>query len=786
VLVIVGISVVYALCGEPWGIMRAAAAADQPSPGPASPLPAGPAGPAGAETGRLDQGVVVIKRIEIQGLRKIAETTVRGKLPLQEGDVFSVEIVRRMITEIFRLGYFEDVQVATEGFEGGLRLVVMVKEWPTVRDIRYEGYDQISVDKLKERVTIKPGSFLDFRTLTEAKRSLTTYYQDQGYFQATVVPLLQESKTAGEVSLTFVITEGRRARVRSVEFSGNHAVSNRQLRAIASTKAYFWLTSWLTDSGLYQKEVATQDVERIRDYYLDRGYLQVQVGAPQVTLSQDHRWFDVSFQMVEGDPYTIASVSFSGVELFTDAQVRAVMKTMPGMLFKRSQIRQDILAVTDLYGEHGYAFAQVVPQLKPDAATQRVAIEFQVQESHLIHVHRIEISGNLKTRDKVIRRELRVSEQGILDTTALRRSFQRLNNLNFFESVEIVPTPVQGQSDEVNLDVKVKEKPTGTFSVGGGYSSVDKVVGLVEITQGNLFGRGQLLRAQGQLGGRTSSYSLTFRDPYFLDYPVSSSVSVFNQQRDFSGYKEKRKGSDLVFGKSFTEYVSGSAGYSFQVLNIFSVSRDAPVLIKQQYGLSTTSALKFSLARDSRDVMLAPTRGSRNALSIDYAGTFLGGDNDYYKLVTDSTWYFPVWWETVVSAHGRFGYAHPTTVDGTLPVGERFFVGGIDTVRGFHFGKAGPKSGNDVIGGNKELIFNVEYLFPLVPEAKVRGVLFFDAGRGFDTGESIRFSALRTGAGVGIRLFLPIGPIRVEWGFNLSPKSGEPSNTIDFTIGSQF
>jgi outer membrane protein insertion porin family len=738
----------------------------------------------GETTGRSPSTGIIIKRIEILGLHKISETTVRGRLPLKEGDPFTVDGVRRIIGEVYRLGYFEDVQVATEGYEGGLKLLITVKERPIVRDIRYEGYDQLAIDKLKEQVTIQTGGFLDLQALTKATNKLTGYYHNQGYYHAQVRPVLQETKP-GDVAITFVITEGKRAKIRSVTFEGNQVFSARQLRKVIETKSYFWLTSWLTDSGLYQTEMAANDVDRLRDYYLDRGYLQVQVGAPQVTLSQDQRWFDLVFPIEEGDQYTIASVAVSGVHVLSEAQVRSVITTTGGVLFNRSEIRKDILAITDEYGERGYAFAQVTPQLSPDSATKQVAIEFQIQEGQKVFVRRINITGNVKTRDKVIRRELRVSEQELFNTKALKRSFERLNNLNFFESVEIVPDKVR--DDLVDLEVKVKEKPTGTFSIGGGYSSVDKIIGTVDITQGNLFGRGQMIRLQGQLGGSNSSYSLTFRDPYILDYPVSASVSLFNQQRDFDTYKQKQTGGSLTFGKNFTEYVNGSAGYLLQKQDLYSIQPgQTPTLIQEQRGLSTTSKLSATLAWDSRDIYLAPTRGNRQALTLNYAGTFLGGDYDFYKVVADSSFYVPLWWETVFSVHGRLGYAHPTTTNSTLPVGERFFVGGIDTVRGFDYGYAGPKSGYDVIGGNKELIFNLEYIFPLVPEAKVRGVLFFDAGKGFDFGESIEFSALRTSVGVGLRLYLPIGPVRIEYGYILGRKRDDHWRPIEFTIGTQF
>jgi len=727
---------------------------------------------------------IIIKRIEILGLHKISETTVRGALPIQVGAIFSVDSVRRIIGDVYRLGYFEDVQVATEGYEGGLKLLITVKEWPTVHDIRYEGYEQVGVDKLKEQVTIQSGSFLDLQALTKATNKLTTYYHNQGYYHALVQPVLQETKP-GDVALTFVITEGSRAKIRSINFQGNRTFSAHQLRKVIETKSYFWLTSWLTDSGTYQTEMATADVDRLREFYLDRGYLQVQVGVPQATLSQDQRWFDLVFPIEEGDRYTIASVAVSGVRIMSETQVLSVIGTTPGNIFDRSQIRKDILAVTEEYGERGYAFAQVTPQLSPDRQTKTVAIEYQIQEGQKVRVQWINITGNVKTLDKVIRRELRVNEQEVLDTKALKRSFERLNNLNYFESVEIVPEKLK--DDLVNLEVKVKEKPTGTFSVGGGYSSVDKIIGTVDITQGNLFGHGQMIRLQGTLGGRSRSYSLTFRDPYLLDYPVSASVSIFNQQRIFDTYRLKRIGGSLTFGKSFSEYLRGDIGYLLQKEDIYDIQADqTPTLIQEQRGTTTTSEVTTTLSRDSRDVFLAPTRGNRQSLSLNYAGTFLGGDNDFYKVVADSSFYVPLWWQTVFSVHGRFGYAHQTTVNSTLPVGERFFVGGIDTVRGFDYGYAGPISGYDVIGGNKELYFNLEYIFPLVPEAKVRGVLFFDAGKGYDFGESIHLFDLRTSVGAGIRLYLPIGPVRIEYGYVLGQKPYDHLRPIEFTIGTQF
>ncbi|MDC4223321.1 MAG: BamA/TamA family outer membrane protein [Candidatus Manganitrophus sp.] len=309
------------------------------------------------------------------------------------------------------------------------------------------------------------------------------------------------------------------------------------------------------------------------------------------------------------------------------------------------------------------------------------------------------------------------------------------------------------------------------------------------------------------MGGRRRTYSLTFREPYLFDSNISGTTDLFNSVRDFSSYKEKRIGGDIVLGRSFGEYVNGSVSYTLETLNIFDLRRvpevdaagnltgaivpdpDIPeqVVRQSELGKTLTSALGFSLSRDTRDFIFDPTSGSRNSISLEYAGTFLGGDNDYYKVIFDSSRYFPLWREHVLSIHGRVGYAIGIG-DKELPVGERFYVGGINTVRGFKFGKAGPiTSTGEILGGNKELYINVEYLIPLVPEAKIKWLFFYDIGRAFDDSEAIRFSELRQGAGFGIRWISPVGPLRLEMGANLDPERGEATGFIpEFSIGTLF
>ncbi len=698
------------------------------------------------------------------------------------------------------MGFFDRVEVESEGLEGGVALFFVVHEKPFLIDVIYEGNENIDKEKLKEKVPVKTQTFLDAEAIKTYVEKIKKLYEAEAYYNAAVVPVTQILPEEQAV-LTFVIKEGEQAYIKKVRFKGNKIFKDKTLRKQIETSNYFWLTSWLTESGRYKEETLEADLERIREYYLNHGYLQMQVGSPKVELSDDKKWFEVTLPLVEGEQFKIGKIKYEGNRLFDTERLVALTKSKEGEIFNRGRLRQDIMGIVDLYGEQGYLFSNVVPQLNPELASKTVDITFQVTEEDQFKVREIQITGNNKTRDKVIRREIRLNEQEVVDTKLLRRSFQRLQNLNFFENIEIIPKQVE--PGWVDLNVEVKEKPTGTFSIGGGYSSVDRLIATTEVTQGNLFGRGQLLRAKIEAGKRRSTYSLTFREPRLFDSDTSGTTDLFNQVRSFDTYKEKRVGGDLILGRSFGEYVSSNISYTIETLKVYDLNEivdsttDPPGLkvdpgIPQQVrdqaalGKTLTSALGFSLSRDTRDFIFDPKEGSRHSLTLEYAGTFLGGDNDYYKVVADSSRYFPLWREHVFSLHGRVGYA-----DGIgskeLPVGERFYVGGINTVRGFKFGKAGPlTSTRQILGGNKELFFNVEYLIPLVTEARIKAVLFYDLGRAFDNSERIRFPDLRESAGFGIRWISPIGPLRLEWGRNLKPEENEPSHTIEFSIGTLF
>jgi outer membrane protein insertion porin family len=759
---------------------------------------------------------VRIVQIEVVGNKRIESEVILAKVKTRAGDLFRPEVLREDLKAIYRLGYFQDVHTETETRPDGMKIIFVVVERPTLVEIVFAGNKEILADKLQQQIALRTQTFVDDAEIKNNAEQIRRYYEQEGYHQTEVIPVL---KTVAEDqrSLTFYIKEGLQARIRDLGFPGRKAISRKKVIKAIETREYFPLTSWLTSSGYYKKDVLSLDVERIRELYLNNGYLQVQVGSPEVELQEDrtqvrvpipvaHGELDYPYEfreisatiripVVEGDTYRIRKIEVTGHTIFKTSELLSALKLTEGDLFRKDRLRKGVADIHDLYGEKGYLYAAIVPEFKTHPEDRTVDVLLDVKEDRPIHVRQIQITGNDKTRDKVVRREIRLDEQDTMNTKLLRRSFQRINNLNFFDSIEITPQRVG--DDQVDLLVRVQEKSTGALSIGGGYSSVDGAVGLAEISQGNLFGRGQLLRGRGEFGGRRTTYSLTFREPYLLDKPVSGTINLFNTVRDFNTYNERRVGGDLIFGKSFTEYLNGSVSYTRESLDIFDVTDSAPNRIREQgeEGKSVTSSVGVTLARDTRDFFFDPREGGRTAVLVDYAGTFLGGNNDFVKTVLDASRFFPLKWDVVFSLHGRAGYAGGIQGD-ELPLGERFFVGGINTVRGFEFGTAGPcKDDEDktvrcdqgeIVGGNKELIFNAELIIPLVTEARVKGVFFFDAGRAFDNDESIRFSELRYGAGFGIRWISPIGPLRLELGYNLDREEGEEPNQLEFNIGTLF
>jgi len=720
-----------------------------------------------------------VNSIEVRGLKRIEEAAVKSKITQKTGEPLSAEKTTNDIKDIYKMGYFDDVKVELEPLEGGVRVIYLIKEKPTIISIDFQGNKKYEDSDLKDKITITANSIADTVLIQDNAEKLRAFYEEEGYYLSKIVPVVKKMNE-DEVTLTYQIEEGPKVKIKSIVIEGNKAITKKEIKKAMRTSEW-WLFSFITSSGYYKKEEMSFDIERIRNVYFNKGYIKVAVSDPKIQLTEDKKGMIISIMISEGEQYSISSVDITGNKAFTEGELRAKIKSAPKNIFNRSTLRNDVTAIGEMYSEKGHAVVNVAPDLVPDEAKKQVKITYKIEEGGIYKIGRIDISGNIKTRDKVIRREIRLDEGDTFNSKLLKRSYERLNNLNFFETVDIQTKP-KTEEKLVDLDVKVKEKPTGMLTVGGGYSSVDGLIATADVTQANLFGTGRLIKLKGEFGGKSTAYSLGYRDPWFLDKELLFGTDVYRTTRKYSAFDRKTVGFDLLFGKSFSEYWRGDVTYNFENVLIENVSADASARIKEQEGKKITSSITPAIVRDSRNNIFDPHTGSKNLFYVTYAG--LGGDNYFLKSGVESSWFFPVTEETTLAFRGRYGQA-TGLFNKPFPLYERFYVGGIYTVRGLGFGEAGPRDTNgDLIGGEKQVIFNAEYIFPIVSELKFKGVTFFDAGRAFDSFSN--FGDVKYTGGAGIRWFSPIGPIRLEWGHNLNQKPGETKSKWEFTFGSAF
>ncbi len=742
-----------------------------------------------------EQAGVKVTTIEIRGNKRIELPAIAGRLTLKPGDPYTPENVRGQIKILYETGFFEDVQVETESGAGGVALAYLVREKPFITEIVFDGNKELSDDKLKEKITIKSQAFLDQLQAKESAEKIRLAYQGDGYFNCQVIPVVQ-TLDEDRKRLTFFVKEGDKARVKTVNFDGLHTATKNEMFKVMATREWIpWhglitqlkLPSVLSDAGVLKREEMNNDVERIKEVLLNKGYLNARVGQPTVELSDDKKWFVVTYAVTEGEPFTIGEIGFRGNTVFEDPELRQGLKMKEGEIFQRQKLRDEVTRVNDLYGSRGYSFADVSPNVNPNMEDRTATIILTINEGEMMRVRQININGNEKTKDNVIRREIRVDEQDVINTPALKRSFQRLNNLNFFETVEILPAQVS--VDKVDLNVRVKEKPTGQFSIGGGFSTLDQLVAIADVTEGNLGGNGWMGRIRGQLGQQRTIGLITFRNPALNDSLTSLQLDVYRTATNYITYFETKSGGSVTFGRWLSEYVSGNVSLFAEELNYKNpqagICPDRFPLVCSQLGNQSTTGFRTSMARDTRDFHMDPRTGWRAVAGFDLGTPYLGGSNNFYKYYLDVIKYVPLPSDTRISVRARYGAA--VGIEGNhTPLTERYFVGGINTIRGFKFGRAGPvTTSNSLLGATKQLIFNNDFIFTISSDAKLNGVVFFDYGKGFADNEPLS-SKLRKTVGLEGRWISPFGPLRAAYGINIDPNPGEAKGAFEFTIGSLF
>lgn len=725
-----------------------------------------------------------VTEVRVEGTRRSEADAVLQRVKSRAGEPYDAATVREDIRAVYGLGYFRDV---TAELDDAGRLTFVVVERPALREWRTEGAKEIDKEDVDKAVLLKKREILDPARVEEGARAIRELYRGKGFYLADVkgeiVPVADEKN---QVDVVYRVAEGAEVRVKDLQFLGVSKVDEADLRGfLATAEAGPW--SWLTGSGTFKEPDLERDREVVRSYYLNRGYVEVKVLDPRVALTADRRWLKIAVPVEEGESFRVGRISFSGDLEFKEAELVEAAALKPGATFRSDDFRRGIQRLNDLYADIGYAFADVDPQTRLDRTARTIDLDFRVRKGDLVRIGRIEVRGNTKTRDRVVRREMRLAEGEVYKATALRKSRQKIENLGFFEKVNVATNRRPG-TDLVDVDIEVQEKATGAFQVGAGYSSLDKIVGMASVSQRNFLGLGYQLSLNANIGTSRETYSVTFNNPRLYDSDVYTGVDLYKSFRSYSDYDKKAIGGALKVGTALGEDWRTKWVYRYEDADVMNLSDSASSLLRAQEGKTIVSALTPSLTYDTRDNPWEPHSGALGEASVEWAGGLLGGGAEYLKYDVEASKYVPLWWNHVLTLHGQAGFIH--TLQGrmrdNIPVFERYYLGGINSLRGFASRSVGPTEGGEVVGGDKMVLFNAEYLFPLIEEAKVRGLFFFDAGNAWDLSQPYFDTPLRRSAGAGIRWFSPMGPLRLEYGYILDPEPDERRSRWEFSIGGFF
>jgi outer membrane protein insertion porin family len=551
------------------------------------------------------------------------------------------------------------------------------------------------------------------------------------------------------------------------------------------------LLSFITNAGIFKEETFQKDLDRIVAFYYNEGHIKAKVGTPTVT--HEGKDIYITIPVEEGESFKIGEVDITGDFIVPRETLLKDLKTVKGEGFRSNYLNDDMVSLSELYSDQGYANVDITPLTSINDEQKTVAVNFEITKGERIYFERINITGNNRTRDKVIRRELKVSEGELYSGSKVKRSKQRLDDLGFFKKTNLTTTKAGGPN-RVSLNVEVEEKPTGSLSFGAGYSSVDSLVGLVQLSQDNFLGKGQRLDLRCQLGG-TNRFMFSFTEPWFFDTRWKAGVDLFNMERWYEDFDSESMGGSMRLGHPIGEFTRVDFGYEYEEVDISDVDYDASLDILEQEGTSTTGALTAGITRSTLDNRFTPHTGIITHFTTKFAG--VGGDNQFVTFVGSFGKYFPLPRDSAFFIRGTAGYSVGYGGE-EVPIFEKFFLGGLDSIRGFEERSVGPKErrgsryffisdrdDKDVVGGEKELFFNFEYIFPILKETGIRGVVFFDAGNAYKKSESF-LSDIRTSAGFGIRWQSPFGPLRLEFGINLDPEDDEDTSEFHFTMGSMF
>ena len=754
----------------------------------------------------------VVNKIQIVGNQRVEEDAIRIHITQQVGQPLDPNAQSADIKSIYSLGFFSDVSAHVVQQGGQNVLIYSVKERPQITDVKLYGMKAIrsNDDKIVAAMKVHPGVILDPIAVKESINNITKVYADAGYTDAKISfkPIPQPDNTAfGE----FDVVEGPKVQITKIEFVGNHAFSASTLQANMGTRTYSKLLSWVTGWGAMDEKKLQEDIDRLTAFYYDNGYLNVQIAPPQVVRSGEK--ITIVITIDEGTPYRVGRLNIEGNLKFPRRELRKLLTMKSGQLFRGSALQRQVLALSDFYSNRGYAYVNVDPHTQLVHANKRVNVVFVINPGHEVLINRVNISGNTKTSDKVIRREVQVQEQEPYSAELIRDSQTRLQRLGFFSDTRITTEPAT-QPDKINLDVNVTEANTASFQVAGGFDSYQSLFGNFTLGNTNLFGGGESLIANAQVGFLFQNYSISYTEPWFLDIPLGVGLQLFDNKQYLLSFNQSSAGFTLSTTYPLTELgfkkigpfslkdVTAGLGYSFQSIGITGLNQFTTFQIARYKGYTQTSEITPTIRRFTVDNPTDPRTGTVESLSMQFGG--LGGTNSFIKGVAHFRYFYPFLKSQtlgtfVVSQGVTFGIGTNLAngTGGELPLYERFFPGGVGgpgDVRGYQLYSLGPQvtifSQNGTpqsvqdIGGSKELLLSNEITFPILSGLGIRGVIFADAGQSFRLKDSLDITKLQAAAGIGVRWKSPFGPLAVDIAFPINPRPADQSTVFEVGAGS--
>lgn len=728
-----------------------------------------------AEAEETEKSVIEVR---VEGNKNISGAAILAKVRTRAESPYSEVVASDDLKRLYAFGYFDDIEIDLKEEGEGVIVIFRVKEKPIIANVSIIGSRSIRIEKLQELVNVKKGQFFNVQQLKQDIQSIQKSYEAKGFPLADIDYQMKINAETNEADISIVISEKARYKIKDIFVEGNLAFPDKKILKLMHTRR-----DTLFTSGLYKKEELDLDLQKISAFYQQNGYLDVRAESEE-SFGPEGKSMYITIKIEEGKQYLVGEMAIEGPRVLSEEKIRETLKMKPGQVFNKDDVRYDIAAIQGLYFDKGYITAEVDAETLLNYDTGRMDIFYSIKENELAYINKIKICGNTKTKDIVIRRELRSYPGEVFDGQKLRRSKERLYNLGFFQEISY-DTEATQEPDKRDLVVNVKEAKTGEFAFGAGFSSVERFVGFVEVSQKNFdianwhtfTGAGQYLKLKAELGTSRQEYNLSFTEPWILGRPLSFGVDFYNwvqEKSDAAGrsYDEERKGGDLRLGKEFTEFVRANLMYKLENVKISDVPDDASQDLQNEVGKNTISSLLLELTRDSRDNVYNPAKGIVTSVSSEIAGGFFGQDKDYFKLTGLVDFYKTLLEKLLLEIKVVTAGAGSYSDTESLPIYERFYAGGTNTIRGFKERAVGPKDvSGEPMGGESTLYGTCEFSYPLFEMVKVAA--FYDFGNVWEKLGEFGTGGVKCSTGVGVRVKTPLGPVKLDYGYPLEVTEGE-------------